>query len=59
MANVYATSFGVQFIWMSTSYSSKIIKSKQIVTVHVYKSNQDFVGKYDVEFLARNYIWPT
>jgi len=48
MANVNATSFGVQFIWMSTSYS-KIIKSKHIVTAHVYKSEQDFVGKYDVK----------
>jgi len=42
MANINATSFGVQFIWMSTSYS-KIIKSKHIVTVHVYKSEQDIL----------------
>jgi len=48
MANVNATRFGVRFIWMSTSYS-KIIKSKHIVTVHVYKSEQDFLVKYDVK----------
>jgi len=44
MANVDATGFGVQFIWMSTS-CSKIIKSKHIV----HKSKQDFVGKCDVK----------
>jgi len=48
LANVNATSFGVQLIWMSTS-CSKIIKSKHIVTVHVYKSEHDFVGKYDIK----------
>jgi len=39
VSNVNATSFGVQFIWMSTS-CSKIIKNKHIATVHVYKSEQ-------------------
>jgi len=51
MANVNATSFGVQFIWMSTS-CNKIIKSKHyslIATVHVYKSEQDFVSKYNIK----------
>jgi len=48
VANVNATSFGVQFIWLSTSYS-KIIKSKHIATVHAYKSGQDFVIKYDIK----------
>jgi len=48
MAKVIATSFGVQFIWMSTSYS-KIIKSKHIATVHVYKSEQDFVSKCGIK----------
>jgi len=33
---------------MSTSYST-IIKRRHIVTVHVYKSEHDFVGKYDVK----------
>jgi len=47
-ADVNATSFAVQFIWMSTS-NSKIIKSKHIDTVHVYKSEQDFVSKYDIK----------
>jgi len=48
MANVNATSFGVQFIWMSTS-CSKIIESKHIATVHVYKSEQNFVSKYVIK----------
>jgi len=48
MANVNATSFGVQSIWMSTS-CSKIIKSKHIAGVHVYESERDIVSKYDIK----------
>jgi len=48
VAKVNATSFEVQFIWMFTSWS-KIINSKHIATVHVYKSEQDFVSKYDIK----------
>jgi len=44
MANVNATSFDIQFIEMSTS-CSKYIKSKHIDTVHVHKSEQDFLNK--------------
>jgi len=47
-ANVNATSFDVQFIWMSSSFS-KINKNKHIATVYVYKSEQDFVSKYEIK----------
>jgi hypothetical protein len=46
MANVNATSFGVQFIRMP---ASTYIKRKHIAPVHVHKSKQDFISKHEVE----------
>jgi len=46
MANVNATSFGVQFIWKS----QVVLKSLKanIATVQVHKSEQDFIIIYDI-----------
>jgi len=48
MVNVDDTSFGIQFIWISTRHS-KYIKCKRIATVHVHKSELDFIGKHDIK----------
>ena len=48
MANVNTTSFGVQFIRMSTGWR-KYIKSKHIAPVHIHKSKQDFIRKHEIE----------